>query len=721
MKNWKFYPKAIMQLFAVGMLLMSAVGASLATTYNVGPTAGYLAKLSDVPWRTLNAGDIVNIHYQPNGYHEIIHISRSGTAAQPIIIRGIPDPATGDLPVIDGNGAIMDPHVDFRSTVFENFGVIIVTAAKKNYNYGVTFPSWITIESLDIRNALYKKDGSLSFTDVHGKNRIFDPFACGIYIEFAQHLTIRGCEISFNGNGIFANSKNQAAQCSKDLLIEANYIHDNGQPVIPGLSNGFHEHNVYIESDGAVYQYNRFGPLRAGCHGTMIKDRSAGTIIRYNEAISTECSNIFAILDPQGGSGYLEFKSYYPDAYVYGNVITMKPSSNSQSSIVWFGAYNGKTFYPTEHRGTLYFYNNTVVNHQGNVSIFELTDLPYTPTPDIFEKVDCRNNIIYTDTSVNANVYKATRMIISGANAHLDMGKNWLSPKTTKLWLGHEGGSVVSGWANQIVGDAGNLNDPHFVDMATRNYRLTTASKSVDQAGVLNPEVLTHGFNITEQYNPPMKHRSRPVLGVASDLGAYEGTPADTIIVVNNSSGSIGTTKSLTAVLKQYFTGAKIANKTLTFSIGGTVLGSGVTDVNGKATLSYKLPESFGVGVQPLSLSFAGDAPYNPGTGSGSLTINKAPTKLYIPTRSGKVGAKINLKAKLYRTTDSTLLHGKVVHFQIDGVDVGSTTTVAGYAHLPYTISNTLSVGDHSITTTFDGDALYLNVTNSGGVITVTP
>jgi hypothetical protein len=31
-----------------------------------------------------------------------------------------------------------------------------------------------------------------------------------------------------------------------------------------------------------VYQFNHFGPLRANCPGNNLKDRSAGTVIRYN-------------------------------------------------------------------------------------------------------------------------------------------------------------------------------------------------------------------------------------------------------------------------------------------------------------------------------------------------------------------------------------------------------------------------------------------------------
>ena len=116
----------------------------------------------------------------------------------------------------------------------------------------------------------------------------------------------------------------------------------------------------------------------------------------------------------------------------------------------------------------------------------------------------------------------------------------------------------------------------------------------------------------------------------------------------------------------------------------------------------------------------SGDATYTGDMGVGTLTISPAPTKLSIPARSAKVGAKINLYAKLTRATDATALN-KLIHFQIDGVDVGSSVGVAGLATLSYTVPNSLAQGAHTITAIFDGDTLYLNVTNSGGVLTVTP
>ncbi len=722
MKTEPLYRMNWARILTLCLFLTGIGGIAHATTYDVGSSVGYLAKLSDVPWGSLKPGDTVNIHYTPNGYHEIVQISESGTAAQPIVIKGIPDPNTGLLPVIDGTGAVMDPKVDFRNSVFETFGTILVTPRAKGYVYGQTFPSYIRIESLDIRNALYKANSSITFTDQHGATRLYDAFACGIYIEFARHLTIRGCEISFNGNGIFANSKNQGSQSSADLLIEQNYLHDNGQPYIPNLSNGYAMHNIYVEADGAVYQYNKFGPLRPGCHGVMIKDRSAGTVIRYNEVINTECSNIFAIMDPQGGSQYLEYKPYYPDAYVYGNVITLQPSAFNLSSVVWFGAYNGATYYPTEHRGTLYYYHNTVVSHQSNVTAFQLTDIPYAPNVNIYEKVDCRNNIFYTDTAINSSVWHSLKMIGTSAKGTLDMSANWLSPGTGQLWQG--GGSTVNGWNTQLFGDANGLNNPAFFDLPNGDYHLIVGANSVDAAVPIAPSAIALGYDVTEQYLAPQNHVARTPIGIASDLGAFEGAivvpVTNTMIAVPAVTGNTGSTVTVYGVLTT-INNVPVVGRLLTFSVNGVVLGTAVTNANGQCMLSGVQTSNLGIGAIPLTVSFAGDAFYNASIGSGTLTISKSATKLTIESPSGKVGVSGTLKATLTRKSDGALLSGKLVRFQLDGVDIGTTTTVSGVALLPFTITNSLTIGTHTLTALFDGDSLNLNTASTGGTLTVLP
>lgn len=97
------------------MMLAAAMSAE-AATYDVGPGKP-AASLFAVPWKSLQPGDVVNIFPRPGGYKEKIQISASGTSAQHIVVRGVRDPVTGELPVLDANGAIEDPSTDWRSPI----------------------------------------------------------------------------------------------------------------------------------------------------------------------------------------------------------------------------------------------------------------------------------------------------------------------------------------------------------------------------------------------------------------------------------------------------------------------------------------------------------------------------------------------------------------------------------------------------------------------------
>ena len=263
-----------------GLVFLFSLTTGSAAVYEVGP-GKQLTSLFGVPWKSLQPGDVVNIYPKPGGYKEKIQISASGTAAQHIVIRGVPDPVTGALPVLEANGAVEDPSTDWRSPVLSNFGMITVSPRKASYVYGSYHVSFVDIENLEIRNCIYTTDNSITYTDQFGQVRGYDGFSCGIYVEWARDFAVRGCEIHHCGNGLFANSKNGSAQSSARLLIEKNYFHDNSlkatvDPVTGvTISNGYHEHHIYTESAGVTIQYNKFGALLPGAHGVAIKDRSS--------------------------------------------------------------------------------------------------------------------------------------------------------------------------------------------------------------------------------------------------------------------------------------------------------------------------------------------------------------------------------------------------------------------------------------------------------------
>ncbi len=287
---------------------------SEAFVYEVGPGQP-LANIGDVPWESLSPGDSVFIHYRSQPYHEKWVIDRSGTASNPIIVKGIPGPQ-GQLPIIDGSGAVTRQKLDFWS---EERGIINIGGS----NTTNQIPAYIIIEGLDIRNGR----PPYWFRDDHGKLKYYSKNATSIYVIEGEHITIRNCILHDCGNGFFA------CHASGAILVEGCYIYDNG------IEGSYYQHNNYTEAKGITFQFNHFGPLRSGCGGNNLKDRSAGTIIRYNwiEGGNRQLDLV--------DSGYSELVSlpYYRKTYVYGNIL-IERSDEGNSQIVHYGGDSGETW-----------------------------------------------------------------------------------------------------------------------------------------------------------------------------------------------------------------------------------------------------------------------------------------------------------------------------------------------------------------------------------------
>ena len=217
-----------------------------------------LAELGDVPWESLAPGDRVDIHSRVTPYAAKWVICRRGTEAKPIIIRGVPGPA-GQLPVIEGRDAITRKTLNYwhgpRS-------VIKVGGANQPAD---TFPAWIIIENLEVRGGR----PPFSFNGSRGVEKYFDN-AAAIFIEKGEHITIRGCTLHDSAIGLGVSAQ------AKEIMVENCHLYDNG------VEGSIYQHNSYTAAAGMVYQFNRFGPLRAGCPGNNLKDRSAGLVVRGN-------------------------------------------------------------------------------------------------------------------------------------------------------------------------------------------------------------------------------------------------------------------------------------------------------------------------------------------------------------------------------------------------------------------------------------------------------
>jgi hypothetical protein len=444
-----------------------------ASTYEVGPGKTF-ASIGDVPWESLQPGDIVLIHWRSTPYKEKWVICRQGTAAAPITVRGVAGPA-GELPVIDGSGATTRRALNFWS---ENRGVIKVGGANIPAD---TTPRHITIENLDIRSAR----PPFTFTADDGTTQTYSESASSIYVEKGENIVIRNCVLRDSGNGFFVASSDALA--SRNILVEGNYIHDNG------IANSVFQHNNYTAAIGITFQYNRFGPLRAGCLGNNLKDRSAGLVVRYNWI---EGGNRQLDLVDGEDSGLIRAHPDYRETHVYGNTL-IEPDLAGNRQITHYGGDSGAT--ANYRKGVLYFYSNTIVSTRTDrTTLFRLSTNE--------ERCDFRNNIVYVTAGGNT-------LSMLDSTGILDLRHNWLKPG----WVSTFG--TLSGTINND-GTSVQGASPGFVNEAAQDYRLTAGSQCVDRGTSLHISVLPEN-DILRQYVKHTSGEARANDGVI-DIGAYE-------------------------------------------------------------------------------------------------------------------------------------------------------------------------------------------------------
>jgi hypothetical protein len=399
-------------------------------------------------------------------------VSRAGTAAQPITIRGIPN-GSGELPVISGDAATTRLQLDYTN---EQRGLLKIGTASPN-----VLPQYIVVENLELRSA---KPG-YTFTDDGGNAGVpYAANAAAIYVERGRHITIRGCTLHDAGNGLFIGIYDGDTQ---DVLVEKNYLYDNGN------AGSAFEHNNYTAAVGIVFQYNRFGPLCAGCNGNALKDRSIGTVVRYNwiESGNRQLDLVDAEDDPS-----LIVDPRYRDTWVYGNVL-IEPDGAGNSQIVHYGGDSGdETIY---RKGTLHFYENTVVSTRaGNTTLLRLS------TND--ESADVRNNVVYVTATGN-------RLAMLDGAGNLALRANWFK---TGFVSSHSGltGTITTPVPN-VTGTS-----PGFVNEAGQDFHLAAGSQARDAGTALEAAALPANA-VTHEY---AKHQDETVrsLDAVLDIGAYE-------------------------------------------------------------------------------------------------------------------------------------------------------------------------------------------------------
>ncbi len=498
------------------------------TDYPVGPGQTY-PDISDIPWDNLGPGDTVRIHHRSSPYREKIVIRSSGTEQDPIRICGV-KAANGERPVLDGDGAINDPDDAAAYTTYAPMeGLAMIMIYNQDYHLK---DSNIIIDGLHIRNA----KNTFSYTRVNGSSDTYENGAACIRIQAGDNIVIRDNEIENCGNGIFTMSQGyNEAHLTRNLLIEGNYIHQSGQ------AGSYREHGLYIQAIGATYQYNRFGSNAPGAGGATLKERVAGSVIRYNwfeggssrfldlvevedaapwyivkeylsELGCTDINNCPGI-DPDRLQKVQEAEAMYRKTHVYGNFFDHVGGQTDAGSMVHYGWDNDIAL---AREGILYFYHNTVsIQQDRNDSWrFRLFDMRnnYGGTPKSRETIEAFNNIIYyrNETPGEDPAY----LCMSNSGGTVNFGTNWISnfnqgDSLANCYYGDAANAPTLNGLDNLL-DGTNAPAPADSSLQTLNTPLV-----VGKAQTLPPAAMptNHEYKIHQNRN----HRPS-----ANDLGAME-------------------------------------------------------------------------------------------------------------------------------------------------------------------------------------------------------
>jgi hypothetical protein len=465
-------------------------GGGQAADYHVGPNQTFNS-IGAVPWPGLAPGDTVYIHWRADPYREKIFISNSGTADRPIRITGVPG-AQGELPIVDGENATTSTQFRYPYSGTGARGLVAITRSQAELD-GYK-PKYIRIDGLELRNAapLY------TFKDAQGVAVPYTANAASVFIERGENITISNCTITGSGNGLFVASNDSEPFQSREILVQGNHIFGNGN-----VDSDRH-HNIYTEAIGITFEFNWMGPLRTGAFGNNLKDRSAGTVIRYNwiEGGTQQMD----LIDPEGSFPQALADPRYHTTLVYGNVIINEVNN---ASVVHYGGDSGNT--DIYRKGTLYFYHNTVIV-RSDQRVRWRTALLRLDTND--EIADVRNNIIYNVAdSPGAPLNELSILLVNGK---AQMGVNWISEGwlTSRTGVPFEG--TLTGTENLVTGT-----DPGLTSFATGDYSLKPGSPAVDKA-MARAQALPQDFEVASQYVPHQKSVARIRAGAALDLGAFE-------------------------------------------------------------------------------------------------------------------------------------------------------------------------------------------------------
>jgi hypothetical protein len=254
--------------------------------------------------------------------------------------------------------------------------------------------------------------------------------------------------------------------------------------------------------------------------GSHLKDRSAGTVIRYNYFDSAPSGWVIDLVEPENAWEALGASNRYKQAFVYGNVI-INSNNYAPNYFHWNEDHQMGRGRATLTGGKLFFYDNTMLTiaNRSDMDSFHYFNATWggyeCPTGNLPGLVDIRNNIFAVLPRTTGQAIP-TQQFAYCKNQNLNFGVNWVSPK----WISHTSGTVTG--TAELYSSA--ANNPGFVHFSSPyDLHLSSSSDAIHKGGASAPEMTNNylGLNLTPtaQY---VVHQSTEVRSGLTSLGAIE-------------------------------------------------------------------------------------------------------------------------------------------------------------------------------------------------------
>ena len=456
--------------------------------YQVGPAPGQIESLDGVPWERLGPGDTVRVFHRSEPYRGKILLMAEGRAEAPVRLCGVKGPQ-GERPVIDGRDAVTRPGLRYGHPLHESRAIILVNRlGSQDFR---AYPSHIQIDGLAVRSAHPRH----AFTDAAGQRRPYEEFGACIWVERGHHVTIADNEISDCTHAVFSRSTPDGDfSVTKHLRLTGNHMHGNG------VARSYTIHTTYLQSMGVVVEFNRYGPMRPGATGNAIKDRSTGTVIRYNRI--EDGARAIDLVEAEDFTAFAQADPAYRETFVYGNQII---KDGRKGSVVHYGGDHPGSE-ASYRKGTLYFFHNTVHVTGTEAALFQLSTLD--------EKAEVWNNVFTFDPAV-----RHPRMRMGQDNAPgipsggiVNLGRNWIGARWSDAGPYHRVDGRLTGTQQQLTGPTS--------PVAPDTLHPLPRSPIIDAA--LPGPAAADDHPVSFQLDPAGRPVPRVVRGKAADLGAQE-------------------------------------------------------------------------------------------------------------------------------------------------------------------------------------------------------